>query len=421
MLQEYKDVIIRNFVILMKECDVHALAKLMVNKGVFNDKEINNIFSSNDERHNKRIFFFSIQKKDTSTFKILVNSLRETNQNKLADLLMPKHTGCVPYQAEQVFDELPDDDMLDINRLNIYVNNSTESIHVKVIPSTKFYDTYLDNPNIDFYYTRSKKRGRVLIINNYEFDKIDDNKHPYRNGAEVDNENLKSLFIQMGGWEIEHHNNKSASEMEIILNNFSQQRKNVNYDIIFVIIMSHGSEQANDTIIYGRDHNYIHSLQIQRKFSNEHSKTLRGKPKVFILPVCRGSVLDIAVPHDQRPRTETDSAFRKGESKSPVSSIINLRSEEDMLVGYSTLLGYKAHRDPNRGSWYIELMCDVFMNHAHDTPVDNLLSIIDNRLRRRMSENQTMQTAEHRNKGFKKLYLHPGIFSENDDMKKFHE
>ncbi|KAG5882451.1 hypothetical protein JTB14_036453 [Gonioctena quinquepunctata] len=416
MREEYKDVIIKHFVTLMKECDVDVLAKLMVNKGVFTEKEKNEIFSTNDERHNKRVFFFKIQKKETRAFYILIDCLKETQQSSLADLLLPKRTGCKVFQKEQIFDVIPEN-IPDISSLNLHDDNSSIPLEVQVVPSNTFYDTDTYNKNIDFYNTRAKKRGRVLILNNIKF-----LNHKYRNGANVDHDNLKTLFNQMGGWDIEDYENKTAEEMEQILNTFSQNPTHVNYDIMFIIIMSHGDESANDTIIYGSDDKFLHALEVQNKFSNERCKSMRGKPKVFILSMCRGKNLDLTIQHDPNHfKTETDSISRMSESATSELFLQTLRSEEDVLVGYSTLLGFYSHRDYFRGSWYIEIMCEIFMNHAHDTAVDTLLSMIDNKLRKRMSEMQSMQTAELRNKGFKKLYLNPGIYCENGQVKKFHQ
>lgn len=45
MLEESKNLIIKNFLTLMKECNVEVLKKLMVEKGVFTQKELDNIFA----------------------------------------------------------------------------------------------------------------------------------------------------------------------------------------------------------------------------------------------------------------------------------------------------------------------------------------------------------------------------------------
>lgn len=82
-------------------------------------------------------------------------------------------------------------------------------------------------------------------------------------------------------------------------------------------------------------------------------------------------------------------------------------------------LGYISHRHPDRGSWYIEILCEKIMNFAHNTSFDEILMLVDQGLKRRMSEYFTMQTSEHIYRGFKKLYFHPGIYYEDDTIKKF--
>lgn len=45
MHEESKNLIVKNFVTLMKECDVIILKKLMLEKAVFLQNELDNIFS----------------------------------------------------------------------------------------------------------------------------------------------------------------------------------------------------------------------------------------------------------------------------------------------------------------------------------------------------------------------------------------
>ncbi|KAJ8946903.1 hypothetical protein NQ318_008259 [Aromia moschata] len=64
MLEESKDVIIKNFLAIMKQCNVDALKEIMVNKGVFSTTEMRNMFSSSDARHNNRLFFSIFKRKN---------------------------------------------------------------------------------------------------------------------------------------------------------------------------------------------------------------------------------------------------------------------------------------------------------------------------------------------------------------------
>lgn len=107
-----------------------------------------------------------------------------------------------------IVDNETDDEAQSIPKVPLPVNSQPQSLVVKVQPSENFYDTPLHNKHLEHYQTHSKKRGRFLIINNYEFSRV---KGEYRNGAEVDNTNLVNLFKQMGGWDIIKEENKTAA------------------------------------------------------------------------------------------------------------------------------------------------------------------------------------------------------------------
>ena len=53
-----------------------------------------------------------------------------------------------------------------------------------------------------------------------------------------------------------------------------------------------------------------------------------------------------------------------------------LRSMSDILIGYSTLPGFASHRDVYLGTWYIQAICKVFMEHACDTDVEDMLKMV---------------------------------------------
>lgn len=59
------------------------------------------------------------------------------------------------------------------------------------------------------------------------------------------------------------------------------------------------------------------------------------------------------------------------------------------------------------GSWYIQVLCEVFAERAHDCHVDELFTLVDKRLRLRFGR----QTSSVDRWGFNnKLYLHPGLY-----------
>lgn len=128
-----------------------------------------------------------------------------------------------------IVDNETDDEAQSIPKIPLPVNSQPQSLIVKVQPSENFYDIPLHNKHLENYKTQSKKRGRFLIINNYEFSK---SKGEYRNGADVDNTNLVTLFKQMGGWDIIKEENKTAAVSTLFVLKIYQP-----YIVIYILII----------------------------------------------------------------------------------------------------------------------------------------------------------------------------------------
>lgn len=65
-----------------------------------------------------------------------------------------------------------------------------------------------------------------------------------------------------------------------------------------------------------------------------------------------------------------------GTTQSDGSSSVLLHSIYDILIGYSTLPGYASHRNVYLGTWYIQAVCEVFMERACDTDVEDMLKLV---------------------------------------------
>lgn len=137
------------------------------------------------------------------------------------------------------------------------------------------------------YRNDSTPRGLVFISN---FSKFKDNKHPEREGSEIDYENLLNLFQQMG-YGYSHRMNTycltgyitKQEFMDKILK-FSRERKHEVLCSCVVIIMSHGSGPKT---FLTSDNQEVDLMEVYRIFDNIHCKLLKGKPKIFILQFCR--------------------------------------------------------------------------------------------------------------------------------------
>lgn len=66
-----------------------------------------------------------------------------------------------------------------------------------------------------------------------------------------------------------------------------------------------------------------------------------------------------------------------------------------------------SYRDGGCGSWYIQVLCEVFAERVHNTHVDKLFTLVDMRMREKFRR----QTSSVERWGFnKRLYLHPGLY-----------
>lgn len=61
----------------------------------------------------------------------------------------------------------------------------------------------------------------------------------------------------------------------------------------------------------------------------------------------------------------------------------------------------------------------MFMREAHRLHIENLLKLVDEKLKTMRSAHLTSQTSMFHNIAFKTCFLHPGIYEENGQLKMF--
>ena len=113
----------------------------------------------------------------------------------------------------------------------------------------------------------SKPRGKALIINSQEFTMPD--MFPFREGADVDADNLENLFSQLG-FSVSKHSNMKRTDMMRLLIDFSKSLNNDPGDMLIVAILSHGKEHGKivtSDCLYIDEESDILRLQINLKRS----------------------------------------------------------------------------------------------------------------------------------------------------------
>ncbi|XP_012521921.1 caspase-1 [Monomorium pharaonis] len=379
------------------------LPKLLENK-VYNRDDVNipRWMKNLETQDTVKDIWLTIRTRGPNAFKNLILSLRQSDHENVANILEGRNDTS---NANNTRQEDP---------LGHHIW-SDEPLKIKVRKATKFVDR--DYENIERYPMRSNPRGLVLIITNIYYE-LSYEKHRF--SAKHDNNNLKKLFEEMG-FIVFSYGNLTGQEIKSKIKEFSKNKDLKSVDSCFVIITSHGTEdEESNTEIQGTDYhsasrqaNYEKVLctEICDYFTAEACDQLAGKPKIFIFQLCRGKKKQKSVAH-YRITTDTCVSVKPSDEPSlEIPHVQTTRNYSDMLVVQSTLPGYVSYRDCITGSWFIQILCKVFMNHACTHHVEDLFRMIDAELKHLRTINNECQTSCIQSMGFNKhCYIHPGLF-----------
>lgn len=215
---------------------------------------------------------------------------------------------------------------------------------------------YINKETDDF--VKTIKSGYVLIINNQTFAYRSDVE---RTGSEKDVENLKSLFDDFGLHPVKVvHDLTSAQILEQLVE--TSEKDFSKFDCFICVILSHGSSDG----ICGVDEQSVQVEALTSRFRRSHCPSLENKPKIFLIQACRGSQQDIApVESDSEP---VPMHYR------------GLPSDADFLICYASSPGYQSYRNPQKGSWFIRSIGDVFRQYANKEHIMDMMLRVNNRV-----------------------------------------
>ncbi|NP_001091272.1 caspase 7 S homeolog [Xenopus laevis] len=204
------------------------------------------------------------------------------------------------------------------------------------------------------------KVGRCIIINNKNFNEV--TGMSARNGTDIDARDLLRCFKGLG-FDVNVYNNKSCEEMEALLHSVAQQDHN-DSACFACIFLSHGEEG----LIYGTD-GAMPIKVLTTLFRGDKCRSLVGKPKLFFIQACRGCEFDDGLEADAGPANETLETDANPRHKIPV--------EADFLFAYSTVPGYYSWRNPGRGSWFVQALCNVLNEYGKELEVMQILTRVN--------------------------------------------
>jgi len=212
--------------------------------------------------------------------------------------------------------------------------------------------------NLKKYEISATHPGYVVIFNQKYFR---NKPEQTRNGSEKDVERLDHLFNQLN-YTVEAQIDRTSSQIRSLIRDYSNQDYS-KYSSFFMFIMSHGSDGTISTT----DNTQVYLTEFFEPFKT--NRTLKNKPKLFFIQACRGHQRMTQVEHDAyNTDYETDAIIKR------------VPIEADFLFAYSTVEGYVAYRDPNKGSWYIQTLCDLISSSVSNDEILHILTDVNSSL-----------------------------------------
>ncbi|NXU39630.1 CASP8 protein, partial [Drymodes brunneopygia] len=188
------------------------------------------------------------------------------------------------------------------------------------------------------YKMKNNPHGYCLILNNHIFK----NPRYNREGTLQDGEAVKRVFKWLQFETAEYMNLEGKKIYETVKEYSKKDHRNMDCFVCF--IFSHGEKDK----IKGVDDECVNIEDLVSCFTGTNCPSLAGKPKVFIIQACQGSV------HHPSVTVEADSSGHPEVDATPLASIPD---KADILIGMATVEDYLSFRSRRTGSVYIQSLC----------------------------------------------------------------
>ncbi|XP_075882237.1 caspase-9 [Nelusetta ayraudi] len=402
MEERHKQILRRNRVALVERLKPSDVYDVLLEKRVFSQDMIDEIKCSGTRRDQARQLVVDLETRGSRVFPLFLESLRETGQQGLAELLQngAPAVHIQPATPDQVvrpvLQPLPVSSPINVNppkkedvsgspmqRLTISPSPSPERDSIKPKPLRVRRDS------IQSYKMDARPCGHCLIINNVEFEPQSELNN--RKGSDVDCEKLERRFKALS-FIVEVKKNLKQRQIKHQLSALSKMDHS-QYDCCVVIILSHGTEVSHSRFpgaVYGVDGVNVPVQHITNCLNGQHCPSLQGKPKLFFIQACGGGERDTGFevsPDEVEPSAgggddQTDAIPMSSSSDSLSMSDepdarATLPTPSDILVSYSTFPGYVSWRDTQSGSWYVETLDSILEENAATDDLVTMLMMVN--------------------------------------------
>lgn len=235
---------------------------------------------------------------------------------------------------------------------------------------------YPRQPDAGVYKNLTIPRGIVYIFNYYFSD-----TQSVRSGATIDTYNMKELFVRMG-YHVKVHEELSKAATEERLYAIQSDVVLDYYDSFIMIFLSHGKD---DTVFYTEDREMMSLDDVRYFFVDGKCPRLKNKPKLFLANFCRGTL-------EETRKYETDYS----------GSDESVEAPKDMATIYASIKKFMAVRDSEKGTVFVQALCQVLAEYAHELELHELYHKLCSAMREREGT-----TPEYQNYFFKKFFFNP--------------
>ncbi|XP_067214765.1 caspase-8 isoform X2 [Linepithema humile] len=183
--------------------------------------------------------------------------------------------------------------------------------------------------------------GLCVIINQMYFEK----EYETRFGTNTDCTNLSETF-QKFGFKIVIYTNLKREEMLNKMKNISKDHGN-NYDCLFLCILSHGYKGG----VMASDEKEVSLEAIEKAVC---CMELKDVIKIVLIQACQGKI-----------RGSINNRLATDGLSDPEHISADIRQFTNFFIFMSTMQGFLSIRHKEKGSWFIQEVCNVLKNYGN--------------------------------------------------------
>ncbi|NWU21859.1 CASP8 protein, partial [Dyaphorophyia castanea] len=233
-------------------------------------------------------------------------------------------------------------------KIDVYVEKRRENcsreevrypVSVSMHPEEQGAEGEAAHQHRKIYKMKNNPHGYCLILNNHIFE----NPRNNREGTLQDGEAVKRVFKWLQFETVEYMNLQGQKIKETVKEYSKKDHRNMDCFVCF--ILSHGEKDK----VKGVDDVCVNIEDLVSCFTGTNCPSLAGKPKVFIIQACQGSLGHPSV------TVEPDSS---GHLEMDATPSISIPDKADILIGMATVEDYLSFRSRRTGSVYIQSLCE---------------------------------------------------------------